>query len=179
VLDSWVFVHAAVGVVLAISVPLSVKECADSVLFPLAGVLVGLSFAWAGNAQALLQSSELQDLSSYHPGGFAHYVFTFQTAILVLLVTLVLWAIGGLSLFDCIWPTPKDRIMYHLVKLTLFALSSLSIRECWHVVLGAQWMLLAQATIKKAKKENSVPPDSNPPSGTSSRGTVEDGDSCH
>jgi hypothetical protein len=122
-------------------------------LLPLVGILIGLSFAWAGNIQALLQVSEIEELTDFHEGGFAEYVFVYQTAIFTILLTLVAWALAGLGVFDQTWPTPTCESSYFGVKVVLFALSSLTLRECWHVVLGAQWMLLMQREIKRSKNK--------------------------
>ncbi len=149
VLNKWILFHLLVGIVLSLLVTLDLGACADTVLLPLAGIFVGLSFAWAGNAQALLQSKEIQELSEHHEGGFIEYVFVYQTAILSILVTLVLWGIAGLQVFDKQWPTTSNITIYFCIKVFLFMLSSLTLRECWHVVMGAQWMLLIQNEIKK------------------------------
>lgn len=153
IVNGWLLVHVLVGFASALFVPVGLASSANTVLLPLVGILVGLSFAWAGNAQALLQSSEIQDLSEYHEGGFVDYVFVYQTAIFAILVTLVLWGFAGLEVFDSLWPTPVCSKAYVIVKSLLFSLISLTLRECWHVVQGAHWMLLAQREIKKSRKE--------------------------
>jgi hypothetical protein len=38
----------------------------------------------------------------------------------------------------------------------MFALLSLTLRECWHVVLGAQWMLLTQHEIRRKTKRDDL-----------------------
>src|SRR5690242_12776613 len=68
--DWWLLVHLVVAIMLSVLVPATLKEAASTVLLPLVGILIGLSFAWAGNAQALLQTEEIERLSEYHPGGF-------------------------------------------------------------------------------------------------------------
>jgi hypothetical protein len=151
--NRWLLLHLAVGVLLAYVVKVNLVTAANSVLLPLVGILVGLSFAWAGNAQALMQSQEIDRLTEYHAGGFREYVFVFQTTILAILVTLVLWALAGLQVFDLFWPTAERHYVYFSIKVVLFSFSSLTLRECWHVVLGAQWMLLAQREIRKKKRE--------------------------
>lgn len=151
--NRWLLLHLAVGVLLAYVVKVNLVAAANSVLLPLVGILVGLSFAWAGNAQAFMQSQEIDRLTEYHEGGFSEYVFVFQTAILAILVTLVLWALAGLQVFDLFWPTARRHCVYFFVKVLLFSFSSLTLRECWHVVLGAQWMLLAQREIRKKERE--------------------------
>lgn len=151
-INSWLLLHLVVGILLTFAVRVNLSSAANSVLLPLVGILVGLSFAWAGNAQALLQSCELDVLVEYHEGGYSEYVFVFQTAILAILVTLVLWALAGLKVFDLFWPTAGRPWWYAFVKVVLFTFSSLTLRECWHVVLGAQWMLQAQRQIRKTRK---------------------------
>lgn len=136
---------------MAWSVPLSASKAANTVLLPLAGIFIGLTFAWAGNAQALLQSSEIDDLTKYHPGGFEEFVHVFQLAILVLLGTLVGWGIAGLEVFDATWPTPHRIRTYFAVRSTLYASASIALRECWHVVLGSQLLLLVQRRIRSAR----------------------------
>lgn len=150
-LDRWVVLHFGVGLALAIAVPVDLSMAANAVLLPLVGILIGLAFAWAGNAQALMQSTEIDELAEYHRGGFVDYVYTYQLAILVILTTIVLWGLAGLDMYDKRWPTPSCTTYYFSVKVILYAMSSLTLRECWHVVLGAQFMLLAQRRIKKSK----------------------------
>jgi hypothetical protein len=153
-LTTWIFLHLAVGFIIASLVKIDLATSAKAVLLPLAGIFVGLSFAWAVNAQALMQSSELEKLSEYHEGGFIEYVFVFQTAILAILVTLVFWGLAGLQIFDLRWPTVDNPRLYFILKAFLFTFSSLTLHECWHVVMGAQWMLLAQRQIKKRMKDD-------------------------
>ena len=141
-INVWLIVHIAVGYFFAKIVIIDLATASDSVLLPLAAVLVGLSFTWAGNAQALLQASEIEKMADFHPGGFPEYAFAFQTAILCILVTLVAWALAGFQVFDKVWPTTTQIGPYFGVKWFLFTLSSATLRECWHIVLGAQWMLL-------------------------------------
>src|SRR5688500_2066943 len=68
--NRWSLVHIVVGGAMSFLVPLSLREASSAVLFPLAGAFVGLSFAWAGNAQALLQTPEIERLSTKALGGF-------------------------------------------------------------------------------------------------------------
>jgi len=153
--NSWLFAHFILGVSLAYLVRVDLATAANTVLLPLAAVLVGLSFAWAGSAQALLQASEVQEMTTFHKGGFTDYVFTYQVAIFAILVTLVSWALAGFQIFDKLWPTESRNSCYFAVKVLLFTLSSLTLRECWHVVLGAQWMLLIQHEVKRSKRDAS------------------------
>jgi hypothetical protein len=152
-------VHLSVGIVVYVLVPLPLSDAAKAVLLPLVSVLVGLAFAWAGNAQALLRSMEIEDLSKFVPGGFTTYAYAFQTAILAVLVTVSLWGLAGLELFD-----GMDWHVRAAVGVALYAISSLAVRECWHVVLGAQSLLLAAQKIRESKTSASTKADEGGPS---------------
>lgn len=154
ILNKWIIVHLLVGIALSFLVQVALESSANTVLFPLAGIFVALTFAWAGNTMALMQSQEIKEMANHHPGGFPEYVFVYQTAILVILVTLILWGLAGLKVFDLVWPTSNSKIFYFIVKVILFSLSSLTLRECWHVVMGAQWMLLVQREIKNRRGQS-------------------------
>jgi predicted ABC-type exoprotein transport system permease subunit len=162
IVNWWLLLHIAFGIILASIVSGQLKLISNAVLLPMVGVLVGLSFAWSGNAQSLLQSDEIHLLSQHHPGGLLHYVYTFQTAILTILVTTVLWALAGLGVFDDTWPTQKHSGEYFLIESFLFALSSLTLRECWHVVAATNSLLILRADIKEKldrgqNQENNCP----------------------
>jgi hypothetical protein len=152
-LDRWLFFHVLVGIGLVLLVPLTLQECANAVLLPLAGIIIGLAFAWAGNAQALLQTSEMEELGDQHKGGFIEYVYVYQMAIMLIFLTLIVWSVAGLNVFDGAWPKDPSSGVYVVIKSACFTLSSIALRECWHVVLGAQWMLLMQREIKRARRE--------------------------
>lgn len=151
-INQWFLFHACIGAGVAYLTPLSMQECANAVLLPIVGILIGLSFAWVGNAQALLESEEINKLSQHHDGGFEEYVFVYQTAILAIIFTLILWGMAGLAIFDRRWPTQNASILYFCIKSTLFTFSSLTLRECWHVIMGTQWMLLVRKQIKDLHK---------------------------
>jgi hypothetical protein len=152
-LDRWIIVHVVASALLTTLVPVALKDAANTVLLPLAGVFIGLCFAWGGNAQALLQTDELEDLSEHHPGGIEEYAFVYQTAILVVMTTLVLWGFAGLNIFDGTWPR-MPGLAYDFVSGCLFFMSSVALRECWHVVLGAHSMLITRAGIRRDKKRS-------------------------
>jgi len=150
IINIWLLVHLSVGIIMALIVPVDLTSTANTVLLPLAGIFIGLSFAWAGQSQALMESREIEKLAEYHEGGFEEYVFIYQTAILTIMITLVLWCLAGLQVFDKTWPTSSDSVWYIVIKIVLFTFSSITLRECWHVVMGTQWMLLIKNKIKKS-----------------------------
>lgn len=148
--DRWIIAHLLAGITLAWLLPISMKEAASAFLLPLASIFIGLAFAWGGNAQALLQTEEIEELSGYHEGGIENYVYTYQTAILVILVTLVLWGLAGVGIYDSLL-ADYPQVSF-AVKIFLFFMASLTLRECWHVVLGSQFLLIARKKIKDKKK---------------------------
>jgi len=153
VINVWILFHVAAGLVLAAIVPAALPSAANTVLLPLFGVFVGISFAWAGNAHALLLTSEIDEVVKRTPGGFTDYVYLFQTAILVLLTTLVAWGLAGLGVFGDKSGPFREMSGSAAVAVLLYSLLSISIRECWHVVLATQSMLLAWRAVQTARSD--------------------------
>lgn len=150
--NRWALFHLSVGVLLSVLVSRPLDVIAGTILLPLAGILVGMSFAWAANAQALLQTREIAQLSEFHPGGFPHYAYSFQAAVLSILVCIVVWGLAGFGVFDSTWPTPMLIYPYLVTKVLLFSLASLSVRECWNVVLSSQRLMIARHHLKSLRK---------------------------
>jgi hypothetical protein len=155
-LNIWLFFHIAVGFSSAFVVSGSLQQIGGNLILPLSGVFIGLAFAWGGNAQSLLQSAEIEHFSNFNAGGFEDYVYSFQLAILVLIVTITSWGVAGIGIFDDFWPK-SSNIFYRYISSFLFFLISISIRECWHVVLASQMLLLIRYKVRKeqviAKKD--------------------------
>lgn len=149
--NKWVYFHISVGIVLSIMISMDLKTAANSVLLPLVGILIGLSFAWAGNVQSLMQSKELDKLSEYHEGGFVEYIFIYQEAILIILLTIIVWAFAGLNVYDSIFN--NIRVFYFIMEIILYCLTSLTIRVCWHVILGTNLMLIFKRKISKLEEK--------------------------
>ncbi len=141
-MDRWLIVHVLAGVGVAAVVKMPMHEAAQTILLPLAGIFIGLSFAWAGNAQALLQQNEMEEIARHHRDGLQSYIYTFQLAILVILVTLVVWGLAGLKVFDT--PYLQQTPTQLFVESFLYFMASLTLRECWHVVLASQIMILSR-----------------------------------
>lgn len=103
---------------------------------------MGLTFPWAGNAHALMQSQEIVEYAKKKAGGMPDYVFTFQLCILVNVVTICLWAIPTLEIPYPFSSTKMQGALDWTSKAMLFGLTSLAIRTGWHAVLGANMLLL-------------------------------------
>ncbi|HET6632760.1 MAG TPA: hypothetical protein VFG73_08655, partial [Rhodanobacteraceae bacterium] len=93
-------------------------------------------------------------LSSYRDGGYEEYVYTYQSAILLILLTLCLWALAGLGIFDQVWPTTAHGVQYKCIASILFFSSSMTVRECWQVVIGSQAMLLVRFDIRRRAQQS-------------------------
>lgn len=152
--DWWLPLHLGIGIFLTAKVPNNLEEAATSILLPITGVLIGLTFAWSGNAQALLSSSEIDALAEHRVGGLMEYVYSFQNAILLILITVTSWGIAGLGLIDANVPKDLNEVAYFWLSTLLYALISLTIRECWHVVLFSQWLVLVRHEINKRTKDS-------------------------
>lgn len=149
----WLIADIAVGALLAWAVPQDLQTSANTILLPLAGILVGLSFAWGGNAQALLATQELEEMSKYVAGGFEEWVYAFMLAILLVLSSLTIWGLAGLGVIDRPSPIPWGHRLYPLVKCVYFAIASMTIRECWQVVSISQLLLIARRRIRSSRHE--------------------------
>ena len=149
-LDRWLVVHIATGILMALLIGVSIHEAARTILLPLAGVFIGLSFAWAGNAQALLKESEIEKVAECHPDGIQTYVYTFQLAILIILITLVAWGLAGLKVFDA--EILSNSVVQTSIEALLYFLASITLRECWHVVMASQLMILSRHNVQNANK---------------------------
>lgn len=142
----WLIMHIAIGVGVNSVVDVTIADAAQTFLLPLAGIFIGLSFAWVGNAQALLQESEIEKIARHHPDGIQTYVYTFQLAILVILITLVAWGLAGLEVFES--PMFQNEYVIYVVNSSLYFLASLTLRECWHVVIGSQLLILTRHNVR-------------------------------
>lgn len=149
--DRWLIAHGIVGVLLSALVPGTLRDASNAVLLPLAGTLIGLSFAWGGNASALLQTEEMEALAAKNPNGIEEYLYTYQSAILVLLATLSLWGLAGLGVFELFGSLYRWNPLRLLGRALVFSLLGLTVRECWHVVLGAQLMLLTRYKLRSSR----------------------------
>jgi hypothetical protein len=150
--DWWFPLHICVGISLSATVPSDLEKAATSILLPLTGVLIGLTFAWSGNAQALLSSPEIDALAEHRVGGLMEYVYSFQSAILLILITVSSWGVAGLGIIDANISRDLNEHSYFWLSTALYTLISLTIRECWHVVLFSQWLVLVRHEINKSKR---------------------------
>lgn len=143
--------HLSVALSLPFAVQKNPSEIASSILLPLVGALIGLTFAWAGNANALLQTDEFQLVRRTAKVGIEEYVNYYQLVILIVLATCVGWGIVGLGPFG----ESKHYVWINRLALfPLFFLTSLAIRESYFVVDFARQKLIAREMVSEAKKDS-------------------------
>lgn len=150
-LNRWFLIHCLIGIFLARFVSTDINTTAYTVMIPLSGIFVGLSFAWAGNVHSLLTSPEIDQMADQHKGGFIEYVFVYQTSVLIILLAIIGWGLSGLGLAKGFSLIQQHHYIKLGLRALLFTLSSLALRECWHVIWGVQVSLIIRKFIKDKK----------------------------
>jgi hypothetical protein len=152
--NPWAFFHLLFGSLFSLLIPINLSNTTFNIIAPLMGILIGLTFAWGGNAMVLLQSKEIQLLTSMKKEGLSGYLYTYQFSILILLTTIILWSFVGLMINIQLGLNVYTTIFKLIGKIVLLALSSLSIRECWHVILSTHWLLISKLMIEDMKSDD-------------------------
>ncbi len=148
-LNSYLIVHLIFGVALTYLIELPVSDVAENALLPMLAVFIGLTFSWAGNAHSLMQTPEVQEIASNKPGGIYEYVYTFQLSILIMLVTIGLWTLAMLEPRAFIQDEKVIMLFNLFATIFLYASGSLTLRTCWHAVVGTNMLLLWRSKYKK------------------------------
>ena len=149
VINSWLIFHFIIGLIVNFVILLNVSDVAKSALLPMLAVFIGLTFSWAGNAHSLLQSSEIIEKANENPGGIYEYVYTFQLCILIMLITIALWTSAMLEPKALINDNYLNEFNF-FATVFLYAFASLSLRTCWHAVVGTNMLLLWKAKSTKS-----------------------------
>jgi len=153
IFDRWIILHIIISTLLTWILPVSMIQVSSIAIIPLVSILIGLSFAWVGNAMALLETTEIEQLAKNREGGLKEYLFSYQLSILILLTCIIAWSLIGLRIHEINIFSEVPKICKFLVKIMLFILSCLAIRECWQVVLSTQWLLLSKSKIRIIMKK--------------------------
>lgn len=125
--------------------PMPMNKIACSMMLPICGIIFGITFAWSGNITALLSTNELDKFSNYVPGGLETYVYYTQSVVLLVLTLGGLWGLVGFELL-------VDKKWYYL----LLTVTAMTIRECWNLILMAQYLILVRRDVARLehKKQN-------------------------
>lgn len=150
-LNRWLVLQIICGAVLALLIKEPPQDAARFVGLPLISIFVGVSLVWVGVAQALLQEKEIEKLSEYHPDGMETYVYTFQLAVLIILVTLSAWGLAALGVFSFL-DSPCGCNSFW-IESALYFLACVTLHECWNVVKAAQLLILCRIAIRESERK--------------------------
>lgn len=156
VFDVHVPIHVVAAVLLGIYCDKKLSDVAVTALLPLAGVLVGVAFAWATNVQAILQTKEWTSTISRSRYSVSDYVFEYLSAILVIMSTIGIWGLAALGIFDKLLPAgpnPPFPVSYRIIAGVVYFLTSGSMHLCWKVVSAAQIKLVSALRLGELRGE--------------------------
>lgn len=130
--------HFIFGVFTAWIVPISSREASEKILFPLSGILIGVSCAWSGTIQTMISSENIQHIEKFKTGGVFEYSFCYLLALFISIVTICLWGLAGIGFFGSLGLklgsyeyAEKVSMMF---RPLLYGLTSLSIRNTWQIM---------------------------------------------
>lgn len=132
VLDRFFLAHIAIASALTTYLGADGFTFAKTALFPAASILVGMSLAWTTRASTILQNKELQDRLFTQGRSAEDYVYSYQLAILTIIVMVAYTAImagGGINI-----EVLGDYWDQKLSTFWMFLVMSLALRECWGAV---------------------------------------------
>ena len=163
VLNPWLILHVCIGLLLSCLIETPIQKVSQTILLPMMGVLIGLTFAWAGNAQGFIQSQEIITLSKNKPGGYIDYIFTYQLSILIVLICSGLWGLAAIDFKEIGIGDQSVHLKYLpetaklIIKSVLYFILSLAIHESWSVIKGVHYFLIVRNKVyevSERQKEN-------------------------
>ena len=138
ILNKFLFMHFIFGMFIAWIVPISSLEAAEKILFPLSGILIGVSCAWSGTIQAMIRSENIQHIERFKAGGVFEYSFCYLLALFISIMTICFWGLAGIGFFSSLGLrlgsyeyAEKVSIIF---RALLYGLTSLSIRNTWQIM---------------------------------------------
>ncbi|RYH00210.1 MAG: hypothetical protein EON58_01105 [Alphaproteobacteria bacterium] len=147
-------IHLGVGIGLGLLCGPNICEGASKAMLPLIGALVGLTFAWAGNANALVQTPEFQKIRRTAKIPIQEYMNYYQLAIILLVAVSILWTVVGFGPFG---PSKHSDWINRFASMPLFACTSLAIGEAIGVVNFARYKLIAREIFADRVEESKGP----------------------
>ncbi len=152
VINWWLVVHAAIGLLLAGLASAAPIDIARGIALPGAAILVGLAFGWAGRSASLLQDRSFSKFLINNGPPAEGYVYSFQLAILtvLLLVAVSLGIIAGglrVSFGSAYWDDLTNRFV-------LFLTASVAVRECWGVIYFVNKLTLQYYRLREQELES-------------------------
>lgn len=150
VVNFWMLLHLLVGSLIALAISAPLSRTSQSCLLPAFSILIGLTFAWIGNAQGLLQTKAIRLLGKETQGGLIDFIFAYQLNVLILLVAISIFAIASLSPFEQLKLPVFHPKIYFSAKALFYSTASLTVGTAWSTINGSHALLRAAATIEDA-----------------------------
>lgn len=149
-------IHLIIGLLLSCIIKLSLEEVSSVLLAPLLSIIVGLTIAWVGSSLSLFTSDEIYKLYRNRLMHYVNFLYMYPAILLLVLTTLVLWILPSLFVIPN-WKVSCKSITFEpllLVKLFLYSMLSLSVRECWQSILGTYLLLVSHINVKHIDDES-------------------------
>lgn len=146
IFDYRIIYDLLIGFLLTVFIETSIVNVARTILFPLFGLLIGMTFAWLANATSILQTNEIRKLSEKKEGGIKSYIYIYQTVILVVLTVMSLWSIIAMKFMYSLFIN-TNIIVIDIIKTMAYSSLSTVIRFCWQGSLGTQKFLIIRTKI--------------------------------
>lgn len=151
VLNYWLVLDFAVGIVFVVLFDVHVSQFASGVLLPVSGAFIGISIGAINTAQAVLFSNHLKVLADHWRGGLEDFVFPFLMVILINLVTIIFWALVSTGAFDA----EKHSFCEGAALFIGVFFSSLLVRAIWNSMRGVTMFVFAyQEMPEEFKNQN-------------------------
>lgn len=157
IFNVWLVLHFIIGIILAFlttNMHIDFAKLSDALLFPFCGLIISLIFSWGTNMYALLQSRENVLSFKFLRGGIPHQVFVFQTAILIIMITFILWGFSSIGFFE--GKITFETSTYFLlpgtlffIKILSFTLTSLTIHISWSIVKKSNMLLINKIKVEE------------------------------
>lgn len=128
-LNHWFWFHIVAAFIGSVCFKISELQLASKVAVPGAAIMVGLSFAWAGRSASLFQDKAFSEFIIRYGAPVEGYLYSFQLAILVVLIFLLLTffiAFGGFGI-----TTGSNDLDRNINIFFIVLLGSVALRECW------------------------------------------------
>lgn len=123
-------------------------DFASKALFPAASILVSMAIAWSNRASTVLQSGDFRAEIIRDSNPLEDYLYGFQLSMGVMMGTVVYVAImaaGGLNFYIYDLNASQNASAFFL-----YALLSMSVRECWSVMNFSSLLSLLHMKVSKS-----------------------------
>ncbi|MBX7457194.1 hypothetical protein K3152_02945 [Qipengyuania sp. 1NDH17] len=142
--SKWLILDIAVAAILTFFLRIDGFGFAEKALFPAASILVGMAVAWTARAAIIINDKDFRSKFVREENPIEDYVYGYQTSILILFSAIVYIAIMAAGGFDFyIWTNQASRLASGFF---MYALISLTIRECWSVINFTNLLSLLSAS---------------------------------